>query len=126
MLKSVALNACIMGSCRERLEARKNEEQAAVAAVQQLTQREQEVEGQLEEASKQLRQLQEEADALRDAETAEAQHAQVEACSAPPLPAKLQFYVPLPANLQFYVLSVRQNLEHCMHGIITAISSAVF
>ena len=66
-----------LAAYRQRLEARRQEEQAAMASVQELTKKEREVEGQLEEASKQLKELKEEADTLRDRETAEAQHVQV-------------------------------------------------
>ena len=49
-----------------------------MASVQELTKKKREVEGQLEEASKQLKELKEEADTLRDTESAEAQHVQVD------------------------------------------------
>lgn len=45
--------------------------------MQQLTERERSLEAQLEEANKQVRALEEDADNLKETETAEAQHAQV-------------------------------------------------
>lgn len=64
--------------CRQRLESRRKEAQAAEAAVKELTDRERRLEGELEEATKQVRDLKEEADNLRDTETSEAQHVQVQ------------------------------------------------
>ena len=45
--------------------------------MQQLTERERSLEGQLEDANKQVRALKEDADNLKDTETVEAQHVQV-------------------------------------------------
>jgi len=64
--------------CRQRLESRRKEAQAAEAAVKELTERERRLEGELEEATKQVRDLKEEADNLKDTETSEAQHVQVQ------------------------------------------------
>ncbi|DBB00026.1 hypothetical protein WJX77_003476 [Trebouxia sp. C0004] len=63
---------------RQRLESRRKEAQAAEAAVKELTERERRLEGELEEAIKQVRDLKEEADNLKDTETSEAQHVQDE------------------------------------------------
>lgn len=63
--------------CRQRLESRRKEAQAAEAAVKELTERERRLEGELEEATKQVRDLKEEADNLKDTESSEAQHVQV-------------------------------------------------
>ncbi len=64
--------------CRQRLESRRKEAQAAEATVKELTERERRLEGELEEATKQVRDLKEEADNLKDTETSEAQHVQVQ------------------------------------------------
>ena len=64
--------------CRQRLESRRKEAQAAEAAVKELSERERRLEGELEEATKQVRDLKEEADNLKDTETSEAQHVQVQ------------------------------------------------
>lgn len=63
--------------CRQRLEARRQEAVAAEATVQELTKKERSLEAELEEANKQLRALKDEADNLKDTETAEAQHVQL-------------------------------------------------
>ena len=63
--------------CVCRLESRRKEAQAAEAAVKELTERERRLEGELEEATKQVRDLKEEADNLKDTESSEAQHVQV-------------------------------------------------
>ena len=47
--------------------------------MQELTEKERSLEAELEEANKQVRALKEEADNLKDTETAEAQHVQVQA-----------------------------------------------
>lgn len=72
-----------MGTCRQRLEARRKEAKAAEAAVLELREKERALEGELEEASKQVRALKEESDNLKDTETAEAQHVQVCRSSSP-------------------------------------------
>lgn len=64
--------------CRQRLDSRRKEAQAAEAAVKELTKRERRLEGELEEATKQVRDLKEEGDNLKDTETSEAQHVQVQ------------------------------------------------
>ncbi len=46
--------------------------------MKELTERERRLEGELEEATKQVRDLKEEADNLKDTETSEAQHVQVQ------------------------------------------------
>ena len=63
--------------CRVRLDARRQEAKAAAAAVQELTQQERKLEGEVEEAGKAVRARKEEADALKDTENADVQHVQV-------------------------------------------------
>lgn len=72
-----ASSRSVTGTCRQRLEARRQEAQAGQAAVKELTEKERRLEGEVEEASKQVRALREEGDTLRDTESAEAQHVQV-------------------------------------------------
>ena len=67
--------------CRQRLETRRQEAVEAEATVQELTKKERSLEAELEEATKQVRALKDEADNVKDTETAEAQHVQVREAS---------------------------------------------
>lgn len=59
------------------MEARRQEAETAAAAVQQLTEQERKLEGEVEEAGKAVRARKEEADTLKDTENADVQHVQV-------------------------------------------------